>query len=227
MMTSSKNTSPVSGRFTKILIITAVDAEKESLLKGLNNDSRFTVEAGGAGPVAAGVSAACFLAKDTYDLVINAGIGGGFTGQAEIGSIVAADQIIAADFGAESQEGFLPVEELGFGCSRLTVNKHLAETITEAFIKAGLPARTGPVLTVSTATGTAETAEELQKRVPGAAAEAMEGFGVAWAAHKNAVSFMEIRAISNEVGPRDKGSWKIKEALDSLTEAARILKEEL
>ncbi|NUP35711.1 MAG: futalosine hydrolase, partial [Streptomyces sp.] len=81
----------------------------------------------------------------------------------------------------------------------------------------------GAVLTVSTVTGSAERATELRRRHPGAAAEAMEGFGVAEAAAAHGVPVLELRAISNAVGPRDRAAWRIGEALDALAGAFRHL----
>ncbi|MDG4862637.1 futalosine hydrolase, partial [Streptomyces sp. T-3] len=56
-------------------------------------------------------------------------------------------------------------------------------------------------------------------RHPGALAEAMEGFGVAEAAAVHGLPVLEIRAISNPVGPRDRAAWRIGDALAALTEA--------
>ncbi|MCP1308650.1 futalosine hydrolase [Paenibacillus tyrfis] len=211
----------------RVLVITAVPAERDAVLRGLRGDARFDVVAGGVGPAAAAASAAKALAAAEYGLVVSAGIGGGFPGRAEIGSLVVADAIIAADLGAETPEGFRSVDELGFGSSRIAVDASLAARLTEALQRAGLPALTGPVLTVSTVTGTAATASELAARVPGAAAEAMEGFGVAVAARDRGVPALELRAISNAVGPRDREAWRIKEALDALEAAGAILLEVL
>jgi futalosine hydrolase len=47
----------------------------------------------------------------------------------------------------------------------------------------------------------------------------MEGFGVATAARAAGVAYAELRAISNPVGPRERGAWRIREALDALTRA--------
>ncbi len=58
---------------------------------------------------------------------------------------------------------------------------------------------------------------ELLRRHPRAAAEAMEGFGVAEAAAAQSVPALEVRAISNAVGPRDRAAWRIGEALEALT----------
>ncbi|WP_127483702.1 futalosine hydrolase [Paenibacillus ehimensis] len=211
----------------RVLVITAVAAERDAVLRGLRGDARFDVVAGGVGPAAAAASATKALAAAGYGLVVSAGIGGGFPGRAEIGSLVVADAIIAADLGAETPEGFRSVDELGFGSSRIAVDASLAARLTEALQRAGLPAHTGPVLTVSTVTGTAATASELAARVPGAAAEAMEGFGVAAAARDRGLPVLELRAISNAVGPRDREAWRIKEALDALEAAGAILLEVL
>ncbi|PUA38113.1 futalosine hydrolase [Paenibacillus elgii] len=211
----------------RVLVITAVPAERDAVLRGLRGDERFDVVAGGVGPAAAAASAAKALAAAEYGLVVSAGIGGGFPGRAEIGSLVVADAIVAADLGAETPEGFRSVDELGFGSSRIAVDASLAARLTEALQRAGLPAHMGPVLTVSTVTGTAATASELAARVPGAAAEAMEGFGVAVAARDRGLPALELRAISNAVGPRDREAWRIKEALDALEAAGAILLEVL
>ncbi|MCM3272681.1 futalosine hydrolase [Paenibacillus elgii] len=211
----------------RVLVITAVPAERDAVLRGLRGDGRFDVVAGGVGPAAAAASAAKTLAAAEYGLVVSAGIGGGFPGRAEIGSLVVADAIVAADLGAETPEGFRSVDELGFGSSRIAVDASLAARLMEALQRAGLPAHMGPVVTVSTVTGTAATASELAARVPGAAAEAMEGFGVAVAARDRGLPALELRAISNAVGPRDREAWRIKEALDALEAAGAILLEVL
>src|SRR2546425_1037596 len=67
-------------------------------------------------------------------------------------------------------------------------------------------ARRGQILTVSTATGTRATADELAGRFPEALAEGMEGFGVATAARALGLPFAEVRAISNLVRPRDRSA---------------------
>ncbi|WP_329463805.1 futalosine hydrolase [Streptomyces sp. NBC_01431] len=173
---------------------------------------RVDVLAAGVGPAAAAAGAAAALATAPYDLVVSAGIGGGFP--APLGSLVVASEIVAADLGAGSADGFIPVTALGFG--RDTLHPHLP--LTRAVARA-LGALVGPVLTVTTATGTAERAAELLARHPSAAAEAMEGFGVAEAADRFGVPVLEIRAVSNSVGPRDRSAWRIGDALAALTEA--------
>ncbi|MGW7506516.1 futalosine hydrolase [Streptomyces massasporeus] len=178
----------------------------------------FDVIAGGVGPALAAASTASALTAAAlkgapYGLVVSAGIGGGFQPEAPVGSLVVGDEIVAADLGAETEDGFLPVTELGFGTVRHEPPADLVRRVAES---AG--ARTGAVLTVSTVTGTAVRAAALRERHPTALAEAMEGFGVAEAAAAQGVPVLEIRAISNPVGPRDRAAWRIGDALAALTE---------
>lgn len=221
--------SPMSKR---VLIMTAVDAEREAVLRGLaaaGGDAAAYVDVrlAGVGPALAAASTAAELAGGGYALVISAGIGGGFPGRAPVGSLVVASDVIAADLGAETPDGFAGVDKLGFGSARVPVDGGLAARWGAALDAAGLPACLGPVLTLSTVTGTAATAELLAARVPGAAAEAMEGYGVAVAAHRLGIPVLEIRAISNAVGPRDREKWKIGDALLALEKACSLLPEVL
>lgn len=172
----------------------------------------------GVGPALAAARTASALTAAAlhgtpYGLVVSAGIAGGFAPEAPVGSLVLADEITAADLGAETAEGFLPVTDLGFG----TVTHHPPQALVrDAATATG--ARPGTVLTVSTVTGTAARADTLRERHPRALAEAMEGFGVAEAAAAHGTPVLELRAISNPVGPRDRGAWRIGEALAALTD---------
>lgn len=237
----------------RILIVTAVAAEADSVAGGLASGlARPAVElpvpgglvlrryedgdgpravdvlVGGVGPaaVAAATGAAltrAALAGDPYRLVVSAGIAGGFPGRAPLGSLVVADAIVAADLGADTPDGYLPVDELGFGRSVHPVPDTLTGPVATALAAAGLPHTTGAVLTVSTVTGTAARADELAARHPAAAAEAMEGFGVAEAAAAHGTAVLELRAVSNAVGPRDRAAWRIGDALATLRRAAAVL----
>ncbi|MEO3841048.1 MULTISPECIES: futalosine hydrolase [unclassified Streptomyces] len=205
----------VSG--ARVLVVVAVAAEAEAVERGGRG---YDVVIGGVGPAAAAAGAAGALAAAPvpYDLVIAAGIGGGFAGVAPVGGVVVADEIVAADLGAETPDGFVSVTELGFGAVAHRPPPAAARAAAEA---AG--AVLGTVLTVSTVTGSAGRAAELRRRHPRAAAEAMEGFGVAEAATRHGVPVLEIRAVSNAVGPRDRAAWRIPEALNALTAAFAAL----
>ncbi|MFD7277787.1 futalosine hydrolase [Streptomyces sp. NPDC059862] len=217
----------------RILVATAVPAERDAVARAFPGPVTDVplpgavlhrppagpdLLAAGVGPALAAASTAtaltaAALAGTPYALVVSAGIAGGFAPEAPVGSLVVADEITAADLGAETADGFLPVTELGFG----TVTHRPPDTLVQAAADA-TGARVGPVLTVSTVTGTAARATALRARHPRALAEAMEGFGVAEAAAAHGTPVLELRAVSNPVGPRDRAAWRIGEALAALTE---------
>ncbi|WP_433211374.1 futalosine hydrolase [Dactylosporangium sp. CS-047395] len=221
--------------YSRTLIVTAVDAERESVLAGLGLEGQPTdaletgapvvVAACGVGPAAAAAVTSQFLTTamhlgPAFDLVLSAGIAGGFAGRVEIGGLVVATESIAADLGAESEDGYQSVDELGFGSSRCDADPALLRTLRQALPEAV----GGPVLTVSTVTGSARSKEAVQKRHPDAVAEGMEGFGVGSAARLwPGTAFGEIRTVSNAVGPRDRGAWRIPQALASLREVFATL----
>ncbi|NUR29901.1 MAG: futalosine hydrolase [Catenulispora sp.] len=204
----------------EFLLAAAVEAEREALQRHAHG---LTVIVTGAGPAAAATGSAWVLASEPYELAVSVGIGGGFPPRAPIGSVAVSTRVAAADLGADSPDGFLPIEELGFAPRVEQPDERWSKRIATALGEAGLNVVTGAVLTVSTATGTAERAAELTRRYPDAAAEAMEGFGVASAATIAELPFVEIRAISNAVGPRDREAWRIGEALEVLTTVGQTL----
>ncbi|MDO0924397.1 futalosine hydrolase [Streptomyces sp. TG1A-8] len=232
----------------RLLVVTAVTAERDAAARGLDATApprphplpghrmvrttghgvprpvRADLVAAGVGPAAAAAATgaaltAAALWREPYDLVIAAGIAGGFAPVADLGGVVVADRVVAADLGAETADGFLPVDALGFGTTVHTCAPRLGAAVARA-----LGAVHAPVLTVSTATGTTESAAALRHRHQDAAAEAMEGFGVAEAAAAHGVPLLEIRTVSNTVGARDRAAWRIPEALAALRDTFAVLR---
>jgi futalosine hydrolase len=180
--------------------------------------------AGGVGPpAAAAATATAICLEGPFDLVFCLGIGGGFREAAPVGSIVLADRIVAADLGADSPTGFLSLDLLGLGTSSYTAPADLV-----AAGRSRLPeAVVGPVVTVATCTGTEDRAASLRAR-HAAVAEGMEGFGVATTAGRHGIPVLEVRTVANLVGRRDRGTWRIDEALAALAGAsARLVAEPL
>ncbi|MFI7210760.1 futalosine hydrolase [Micromonospora maritima] len=215
---------------TGLLVVTAVPAEAEAVRAGLTGPG-VTVLPVGVGPAVAGAATARVLALAEaagrpYRAVVSAGIAGGFAGRAAVGGTVLADRSVAADLGAESPAGFIPVEDLGMPAELLGGGRVVpADPGLLGALRAALPAATvGTVLTVSTVTGTAASTAALADRHPDAVAEAMEGYGVGVAAAQAGVPFAELRTISNPIGPRDRGSWRMREAFAALTTAAAALR---
>ncbi|SCL17141.1 futalosine hydrolase [Micromonospora inyonensis] len=214
---------------TGLLVVTAVPAEAEAVRTGLT-DPTATVVPVGVGPAVAGAATARLLALAEaagrpYGGVVSAGVAGGFAHRVAVGGTVLAGRSLAADLGAESPEGFIPIDELGMSPEQLGGEVAVAaDPALLAALRSALPdAVVGTVLTVSTVTGTADSTRALADRHPDAVAEAMEGYAVAVAAAQAGVPFVELRTISNPIGPRDRGAWRLREALTALGSAAAAL----
>ncbi len=114
-----------------VLVVCAVEAERDAVVRNFGRRAPVAVGAFsgvavdtaagelhafsvGVGPVAAAIGTASLLvAGPDYDLVVSAGIAGGFRGRVAIGDVVLADQATYADLGVATDEGFLHVREMG------------------------------------------------------------------------------------------------------------------
>jgi len=220
-----------------VLVICAVEAERDAVLRNLGPVRDISVGAYpglaadtpagelhafgvGVGPVAAAVGTATLLAAG-YEMVVSAGIAGGFRGRVDVGDVVLANLATYADLGVRVDGGFLSLREMGisqdsslaFGDQRLVDRMSAARVLV------------GEVLTLSAMTGTEADADELAVRYPRALAEAMEGFAVVAAArfHHDVRYVAEIRAISNIIGRRDLSTWNIPLAFSALANAMSTL----
>lgn len=204
--------------YARILIATAVEPERSAVLAGTGEVPGVDVLAVGVGPAASAARTAQALARaeaagTPYQAVISTGIAGGFTDRIAVGGLALSTRCAAADLGANSESGFLPLDALGFGTATCPIDPTLT-----ARLAAALPhAIQGTVVTVSTVTGTTPGATDLRTREPTAIAEAMEGYGVGTAtALWPTLPFAELRAISNPIGPRNRSTWQIPTALTTL-----------
>ena len=208
----------------------SVAAEADALHAGpADADADVEVLVAGVGPLAAAAATADRLARGPrVDVVVSCGVAGGWAGAADVGDVVVAEQVVAADVGAQDPaaphpDGLSLLGDLGLGPSSWTCRTELVDAVARALAAdARLPVRRGTVLTVATATGTRERADALAARHR-PVAEAMEGAGVAVAASARGVDLLEVRTVSNLVGPRDRDAWRFDVALDALRVAARPL----
>jgi futalosine hydrolase len=220
----------------RIVVITAVIAERDAILTAFEGArtarlstypetmavatgaGTLVVIPGGVGAAAASLAAGIAAHRLTPDLIVSMGIAGGFP-PLNIGSIAVASRIVAGDMGAEGPDGYQSLAELNLG----SVEYPCPGAPRVADRLHSLQPHVGTLLTVSTITGTPNRREQLQLRHPDALAEAMEGYGVALAAERHGCPVLEIRAISNDVGDRNRDHWRFGDALDALQLSARLL----
>jgi futalosine hydrolase len=197
-----------------LLICTATTLESGVLRERLQATHGIRIIETGVGPVNAAHAATLAIATSRPDAIIVCGVGGAYAASGlQIGDVVAANVEIYGDLGANGPAGFLDMKALGFPVVAAQV-----PLFNEIPMQLFPAAHCVPFVSVSTCTGTAVAAHELQRRT-GGAVENMEGAAVAHVAHLHQVPVGEIRAISNMVTDRDTSKWQLKEAARAAQEA--------
>jgi futalosine hydrolase len=168
----------------------------------------------GVGAVNAAYSLTRFLDREQVKAIVVCGIAGAYPGAGiPVGSVVCAESECYGDLGADSPDGFLDMEALGFPLVLAPVRLYNL-----------LPMQIFPVegrarfVTMNTCTGSDVDARAIQART-GGAVESMEGAAIAHVAALAGIPVGEIRGISNLAGNRDRGSWRVKEAAAAAQEA--------
>ena len=164
----------------------------------------------GVGAVNAAHALTRFLEREGARGVICCGIAGAypqaFAEGLETGSVVCATSECYGDLGADSAQGFLDMQALGFAV--IAGEPPVYNTIPMQLFPA--PRRAGFV-TVNTCSGGDENARTMEART-GGSVESMEGAAIAHVAALYGLPCGEIRGISNRAGNRDRGAWRVKEA---------------
>jgi futalosine hydrolase len=119
-----------------------------------------------------------------------------------------------ADVGMEEKGIYTPVFNTGFADKdEFPFTDGWLVNSNDVLSKTGLPK-------VKAITINKVSDSELQKKQFtssfNAAIESMEGAALHYVCLQEKISFLQIRAISNQVGERDKTTWKIKEAVQNL-----------
>ncbi|MEO6454271.1 MAG: futalosine hydrolase [Ginsengibacter sp.] len=154
------------------------------------------------------------ILQDTYDLVIQAGIGGAFSKKLKKGEVVLVKQDAFADVGAEANGVFKTIFQLGFGDgNKFPFSKGWLVNQNEILQTTHL--QVVSAVTVNKLSDRKKQTLQFQK-VFDADIESMEGAALHYACLQNNIPFLQMRSISNRVGERDRKKWKMKEALKNL-----------
>lgn len=150
------------------------------------------------------------------DFALQLGIAGAYGAELKNGDLVAVAAEQIADLGAENHpDGYLDLYELGL------MDESFPEIVNGKLIN---PLASGALenvfywvegLSVNVCTGTVKTAEERLRRY-GSMIETMEGAAFHYVCLRHKIPFLQLRAISNAVGIRDKFSWDIDLAMSAL-----------
>jgi futalosine hydrolase len=212
----------------KILLVAATRFEIEPLLSrfaGSKNPDQlilpdFTVEVlvTGVGMVATAFALGKQLALNNYDLAINVGIAGSFAFDIELGEVVLVTEDVFAEQGAEDNEDFLSLVDLGFG--EITQYSHQSiQKGEQTNLNLAMPEQIRKVkaITVNKVHGNEFSIAKTLSRFK-AEVESMEGAAFFYACNQSQTPCIQLRAISNYVEPRDKERWKVDLAIKNLNE---------
>jgi futalosine hydrolase len=177
----------------------------------------------GVGMVATAAWCSRAFASSTYDLAMNLGVCGSFDPALTPGSVVHVTAECLSELGAEDDEAFLSLGDLGLTRpdDGFVAGWIVNESAPMNSVLASLPAVRG--ITVNTAHGHPRTIDAVVRRwAP--QVESMEGAAFMYCAHTHQTRCVEIRAVSNIVERRNRAAWKIKEAIANLNvTAARVI----
>jgi len=209
----------------QILLVSATEMEiKPFLLSDLKKLDTIDVLITGIGIPATMYHLTKSLIEKKYDLVIQAGVGGSFSKKIKLAEVVLVSRDIFADIGAKEKGKFIPLSVMGLQDANeypyedgWLINKN------EALKTKKFQAVKG--ITISTITDDKKHIKEMVKHFA-ADVESMEGAALHYICLQQTVPFIQLRAISNKVGDRDKRKWKMKKAIENLnTELSKLLKE--
>ena len=165
----------------------------------------------GVGMVATGFALGQYLQGKNYDLMINVGIAGTFNPYHKLGSIFKIKTDRVFEFGAESDQDFIPIDNLGFG------NSVFVETLPNW----SLPAEFYEIpyadaITVNKSHGSEDSISKIKQEHGLTLLESMEGAAFFYAANKMRIPCVQVRSISNLVEKRNVENWNIPLAIKEL-----------
>ena len=188
------------------MVCAATELESSALQGSLPSGVSLLVT--GVGAVNAACALTRFLEREGARAVVVCGIGGAYPGSGlAVGDVVWAESECYGDLGAASPQGFLDMQAMGFpviGGEAPVYNVFPVE-----LRRAGR--KWVRFVTVTTCTGDDVTARALATRT-GGAVENMEGAAIAHVARLYGIPCGEVRGISNPVGNRERGAWRVREA---------------
>ncbi|MEC8511679.1 MAG: hypothetical protein VX015_05995 [Planctomycetota bacterium] len=167
-----------------------------------------TVAVLGFGPVAAAARGAQLMATHPGAPFLLVGIAGRYEGGPAPGEAARFGRVALDGVGADEGPAHLLPGDMGLP----QWHGDASASRVEQTLALGGPEGAPTLLTVCAASGD-PAAAALRTARHGAAAEDMEGFGLAFAGHLAGSSVEIVRGISNEAGDRDVARWRIDDAL--------------
>ena len=218
----------------RILVVAATSPEIDPFVAGLryrsDGDSGVTaytrlghdvdVLTTGVGMVATAAWCSHVLGRCEYDMALNLGVCGSFDRALAPGTVVHVVTDGMPELGAEDDEAFLSVQELKLpGGSEFPFRDGRLMNVAPPSnaVLNRLPAVHG--ITVNTVHGNDASIAAIVRRCD-PQVESMEGAAFMYACLIQQRPFAQVRAVSNVVEKRNRGAWKLDEAIGALGETA-------
>jgi futalosine hydrolase len=223
----------------KILLVSATDMEtapfRESFpgnkgnVEGKKESVHSPIEicflTTGIGMLATAARLTAAVIQSPPDLIIQAGIAGSFSNNLALGAVYRVASEMIADMGVKENGEWKDVFDLGLADSNTPpyYDRRLMAMEPGFLDLVGL----NPVLaiTVNEITKAPERLELLKEKYR-PELESMEGAALHFVGLENGIPFLQLRAVSNYIGERNKAHWRIREAITNLNEKlAMIIKQ--
>lgn len=164
------------------------------------------------------------FAAEHYDLALNVGLCGSFRSSMAPGIVVHVTTDRIAELGAEDGDGFLTIHQLQLlGENEFPFEGGRLVNAVPPQISLLTDLRDVAGITVNTVHGSERTIAAIRERFD-PDVESMEGAAFMYASLIAGVPFAQVRAVSNAVERRNRGAWKLDQAIQSLgTESVRLL----
>lgn len=206
-----------------ILLVSSTENEIRPTLdwlsstKGIVNGHEIETLITGVGSTATAYALTRQLLWRSPEVVVQAGIGGSFRQEFPPETVAMVSEEVLGDLGALQDGELSDIFDLGLAASNdhPFTNRMLINPYTGNWSKFGLPFVRGA--TVNRISSSPEDVRTIQQKYD-PAIESMEGAALHYACLMENIPFIQLRAVSNFVGERDKSKWKMMEAIAVLNE---------
>ncbi len=171
----------------------------------------------GVGLLSTAVSLTRLVFEEKPDLIVQVGIAGCFDASVSLGEVVAISDETVGDMGVQENGKWkdifdLKLEKPGYPpYEKKKLPNHFLEKFNLLKLK-----EVSAVTVNEITTGKERILQLVKKYDP--VIESMEGAALHYVCREMNIPFIQIRAISNYIGERDKEQWKIKGAIVNLTD---------
>ena len=208
----------------EIMLVAATELEIAPALEWLQKNDFHTTAGKAVNVVITGIGSM----QTTYRLMlaiqqqrpramIQAGIAGSFSLTCPPGTLVIVQEEALGDLGVEEEGNFKDLFDMNLQQPAIFpfTNTALLNPYTSFWARLGLPFV--KAVTINEITTSPQRIRILQQKYS-AIVESMEGAAFHYVALQQNIPFLQLRAISNMVGERDKKNWLMKESINLLNQ---------